>query len=232
MRLFSFLLCAPAALAVVIVDYQASRGDDPAILGLRNLETKRGTMIPQNIPELFIKNGKDSNGTAAAHFHRKKGMLRAEYHSLNKQTKKDTTYAIRYEFSLGAIQQSLHVWQFKEYLTDNAKDGGANVPLALKFSGKNLQLQYQPKWDAPREVLWQTAPKVNTRYRVDLLINTSTPGWLQFAWDGQLQKLGPKKETRFKATTFPGRADPKFGAYMGDEVNIDTYVYRILIEER
>ncbi|KAK2880163.1 hypothetical protein FQN49_000510 [Arthroderma sp. PD_2] len=231
MRLLPILMTASSALGAVIVDFQSARGDDPSILGLRNLETKRGTMIPENIPDLFIKEGKDPNGVSAAYFHKKKGMLRAEYHSLNKATKKDTTYAIRYEFSLGAIQQSLSIWH-KEYLTDNAEAGGANVPLALKFSRNNLQLQYQPKWDAPRQILWQTAPTLNTRYRVDFLVNTSTPGWIQFAWEGKLQKLGPKGETRFAATTFPGRSDPKFGAYLADNVDVDFYVYRVLIEER
>ncbi|KAF3491371.1 uncharacterized protein GIQ15_00888 [Arthroderma uncinatum] len=231
MRLLPVLMAVSSALGAVLVDFQSGRGDDPSVLGLRNLETKRGTMIPDNIPELFIKTGKDPKGVAAAHFHKKQGMLRAEYHSLNKATKKDTTYAIRYEFMLGAIEQSLSIWQFKEYLTDNAEAGGANVPLALKFSRNNLQLQYQPKWDAPRQILWQTTPQINTRYRVDFLINTryrvdflintSTPGWIQFAWDGQLQKLGPKGETRFAATTFPGRSDPKFGAYLADTVDVD-----------
>lgn len=112
MRFFSLLLCAASpALGAVIFDFAAARQDDLSMLGLRNLETVRNTMIPDNIPELFVKLGKDPAGTPAAHFHRDKGMLRAEYHSLNKQTKKDTTYAIRFEFSLGAIFQSLHVWQ-------------------------------------------------------------------------------------------------------------------------
>ena len=31
------------------------------------------------------------------------------------------------------------------------------------------------------------------------------------------------------AKTFPGRADPKFGAYRGEAVEIDTYVYDVKI---
>ncbi|EGE07835.1 hypothetical protein TEQG_06768 [Trichophyton equinum CBS 127.97] len=232
MRFLPILMTIGSALGAVLVDFQSARGDDPSVLGLRNLETKRGTMIPDNIPDLFIRKGKDPNGAPVAHFHKKKGMLRAEYHSLNKETKKDKTYAIRYEFSLGAIEQSLSIWQFKEYLTDNAEDGGANVPLALKFSRSNLQLQYQPKWDAPRQILWQTAPRLNTKYRADFLINTGTPGWVEFSWNGQVQKLGPQGEARFAATTFPGRSDPKFGAYLADNVDVDFYVYRVLIQEK
>ncbi|KAM5462575.1 hypothetical protein MauCBS54593_007931 [Microsporum audouinii] len=231
MRLLPIVMTISSALGAILIDFQSQRGDDPSTLGLRNLETTRGTMIQDNIPDLFIKKGNDPNGVPAAHFHKKMGMLRAEYHSLNKETKKNKTYAIRYEFSLGEVQQSLSIWQFKEYLTDNAEDGGANVPLALKFSRNNLQLQYQPKWDAPRQVLWQTTPKVNTRYRADFLINTNTPGWVKFSWNGEVQKLGPQGDTQFAATTFPGRADPKFGAYLADNVDIDFYVYRVLIEE-
>jgi hypothetical protein len=33
------------------------------------------------------------------------------------------------------------------------------------------------------------------------------------------------------ANTFPGRADPKFGAYRGEEIDIDTFVYNVQIGE-
>jgi len=31
------------------------------------------------------------------------------------------------------------------------------------------------------------------------------------------------------ANTFPGRAEPKFGAYRGEAVGIDTYIYDVVI---
>ncbi|EAS32157.3 uncharacterized protein CIMG_03181 [Coccidioides immitis RS] len=226
-----FLAISPA-LSKLVVDYQAARGDDPSVMGYLNLEAKRGKRVLEHRPDLYIKKGKDPKGVACAHFHRKKGNIRAEYHALNKVTKKNKTYTIRYEFSLGQVQQSLMVWQMKEYLTNNPTDGGANVPLALKISKDKLQLQYQPAWGVPREVLWETTAKTNTKYRADIVMRTGSPGWVQFSWNGKAQKLGKSQKTKYPAITFPGRSDPKFGAYGGAEIDIDTYVYRAQIDEK
>lgn len=93
-----------------------------------------------------------------------------------------------------------------------------------------LQFQYQASADSHREAQWTTDVAADTVYSVGIVINTSSPGWVQLYWNGDLQgfdSIGGK--TNLTATTFPGRADPKFGAYRGEEVGIDTYVYKIQI---
>lgn len=76
---------------------------------------------------------------------------------------------------------------------------------------------------------WSTPIEANVNYKAGIIINTSSPGWVRLYWDGALQHLGPKGTTNLTATTFPGRADPKFGAYRGEAVGIDTYAYEIKI---
>lgn len=61
------------------------------------------------------------------------------------------------------------------------------------------------------------------------MINTATPGWVELYWNGVKQTFSTTGTTRLSATTYPGQAEPKFGAYRGEAVEIDTYVYRIQI---
>lgn len=65
-----------------------------------------------------------------------------------------------------------------------------------------------------------------------MIINTSSPGWLQFYFDGELQEIGEKgkETTKLEAVTFPSKTDPKFGAYRGEKVEIDTFVYLVQID--
>lgn len=110
-KVFAVLAALQPALAKSLVDFSAARGDNPSILGLRNLESVRNTKLDENTKDLYIKLDKDPKGTPALHFHRKKDYIRAEYHSLKNQIEVDKTYYIGYKFSLGAIQQSLMIWQ-------------------------------------------------------------------------------------------------------------------------
>lgn len=112
MKLFlQALALVPTALSALLVDFNAARGDDPKVLGLRNLEAARGDKPSDNAADLYVKTDKDANGTAAAHFHRAKGNIRAEYHALNKKTQADKTYWIGYDVSVKQIQKSLMIWQ-------------------------------------------------------------------------------------------------------------------------
>jgi len=52
---------------------------------------------------------------------------------------------------------------------------------------------------------------------------------VELYFDGRKQSLGSDKVHQLPATTFPGRAEPKFGAYRGEEVEINTSVYRIQV---
>jgi hypothetical protein len=101
---------AASSLCKSLLDFSAARGDNPSILGVRNLEAERGVR-PKKNTRLFIKLGKGPNGAPALHYHRKKDYTRAEYHALKDQIKVDQTYYIGYKFSLGAIEQSMMLWQ-------------------------------------------------------------------------------------------------------------------------
>lgn len=73
---------------------------------------------------------------------------------------------------------------------------------------------------------WSTTVGKDTTYSAGIVINTAQPnGWAQLYWQGKLQTFDTTKSTKLTAKTFPGRADPKIGAYRGEEVDIDTYVY-------
>ncbi|RHZ43461.1 uncharacterized protein CDV56_102436 [Aspergillus thermomutatus] len=223
------LACLPYALGTSLIDFSAARGDDPSILGIRNLEAARDDKVSANTDDLYIKLGTDPRGTSALHFHRIQGDIRAEYHSLPNKVAADQTYYIGYQLSLGEIEESLMIWQFKEYAANNAEDGGANIPLSLEFKNGVLNLQYQASSTAKRESQWSRRLQTNTVYSIGLVINTATPGWVELYFDGEKQTFSTTGTTRLPATTFPGRAEPKFGAYRGEAVGIDTYVYRIQI---
>lgn len=93
-----------------------------------------------------------------------------------------------------------------------------------------LQFQYQASGDSNREAQWSTDVTADTVYSISIVINTSSPGWVQLYWNGDLQGFkSVGGNSNLTATTFPGRADPKFGAYRGVEVGIDTYIYKIQI---
>ncbi|KAL1602710.1 hypothetical protein SLS60_006131 [Paraconiothyrium brasiliense] len=234
MKLFiQTLALVPVTLGALLVDFNAARGDDPKVLGLRNLEAARGNTRSDNAADLYIKSDKDASGTAAAHFHRKKDNIRAEYHALNKQTQAGKTYWIGYDVSVAKIQKSLMIWQFKEYVANNANDNGANIPLALEFiDSTHLQFQYQASGSVGRVGQWQKTIVPNQRYKIGIAISTGSPGWVELYVDGKQQRLGDGEGVkRLTANTFPGRADPKFGAYRGEEIDIDTFVYDVQIGE-
>ncbi|KAK2795963.1 hypothetical protein FQN50_009668 [Emmonsiellopsis sp. PD_5] len=227
--LLAFLAVFSPALGKILVDFQAERGDDISDVGKVNLEASRKDKVHANSADVYIRMEEDPEGKPAAHFHRKAGNIRSEIHALSKKTQADKTYTIDYEFSLGAIGDDLMIWQFKEYQANS--HGGANIPLALEIKNDKLQLQYQKSADSRREGQWSTKLETNKQYSAKIVINTSTPGWVEFTWNGKAQELGDKRQKRLSATTFPGRAEPKFGAYRGEDSDIDVYVYVIRIEE-
>lgn len=107
------LALVPSGICSHLVNFDASNDslNDASKIGQMNLEAARGDKVSSNEADLYIKLGADKNGTAALHYHRIKGDIRAEYHALPKKTEKDTTYYIGYQFSLAEIQQSLMIWQ-------------------------------------------------------------------------------------------------------------------------
>ena len=120
----------------------------------------------------------------------------------------------------------------KEYVA-NADGKGANIPLALEFiDSTHLQFQYQASANVGRVGQWQKTIVPNQRYKIGIAINTGSPGWVELYVDGKQQQLGDGEGVkRLTANTFPGRADPKFGAYRGEEIAIDTFVYDVQIGE-
>lgn len=105
----------PLVFSTSLLDFSAARGDDPSILGIRNLEAVRGDTISSNTADLYIELGKDPYGIASLHYHRIEGDIRAEYHSLSGKTASDKTYYIGYQFSLAQIEESLMVWQLYSF---------------------------------------------------------------------------------------------------------------------
>ncbi|KAJ5452904.1 Concanavalin A-like lectin/glucanase subgroup [Penicillium cf. griseofulvum] len=222
-RYLCLLACLPGVFSSSLVDFSAARGDNPSILGLRNLEAARGDSRSTNTDELYIKLGADPKGVPSLHYHRDIGYIRAEYHPKGMITS-DKTYYIGYQFSLADIEQSL-----MEYAANNAADGGANIPLSLEFKSGQIHLRYQSSWTTGRVTQWSQTLTTNTVYSFGIVVNTGSPGWVELYFDGKKQTFSTSGTTRLTANTFPGLAEPKFGIYRGEAVAIDSYVYRIQI---
>ncbi|GME59176.1 hypothetical protein GGR51DRAFT_503670 [Neofusicoccum parvum] len=230
---FSLLLVLSAlfshTLAALLVDYNAARNDDPSKMGQLNLEAARGDKPDKNSADLYIKADTDFRGTKCAHFHRKKGDIRAEYHALNKKTEAGKTYFIGYSFALGATPDALMVWQWKEYVA-NADGGSAGIPLSLEVRDGQLRFEYQASADAGRAVQWKTPMKTDTVYTVGIEIKAAASGgYARLWWNGQPVTFATTKTATVSGNMFPGRSDPKFGAYRGEAVEVDTYVYQVQI---
>ncbi|KAK6348736.1 hypothetical protein TWF718_006523 [Orbilia javanica] len=225
----SFLSLCHLASSTLLLDFDAQRGDNPSILGLLNLEQARGDPISSNTKDLYIKLDKDPKGIQAAHVHRKAGFIRAEYHSLKDKTKEDSSYFIGYTFSLGTITHNLVIWQWKEY--KNAAE--QNVPLNLEFNNDVLEFIYEaPGTNSKKVAKWSAKLKTGVTYHVGIVINTSvTNGAVQLYWEGVRQTFNDngKLTTTLKGVFWAGQSDPKFGAYRGEEAEIDTYIYKVQI---
>ncbi|KAK6522849.1 hypothetical protein TWF281_002280 [Arthrobotrys megalospora] len=217
------------AASTLLLDFDAQRGDNPSILGLLNLEQARGNAISANTKDLYIKLDKDPKGVPAARVHRKAGYIRAEYHSLKDKTKEDATYFIGYTFSLGTITHNLVVWQWKEY----KGDADQNVPLNLEFKNDVLELNHEaPNTGSKKVPKWSAKLKTGVTYHVGIVINTSrTNGFVQLYWEGARATLDDNgtPTTTLKGVFWAGQSDPKFGAYRGEETEIDTYIYKVQI---
>ncbi|OOF89868.1 hypothetical protein ASPCADRAFT_135635 [Aspergillus carbonarius ITEM 5010] len=228
-HLFYALAALQPAIATSLLNFSAANGDNPTKIGILNLEEARGNKISSNIADLYAKLGSDPNGTPALHYHRKEGYIRAEYHALHKKTSEDETYYIGYKFSLGQIEQSLMIFQFKAYEGNDATDNGANIPLSLEFKSGQLHLQYQADFTAKRVPQWSKTLDTDTVYSAGIVIHTGKPGWVEFYFDGEKQTFSTSGSTRLEANTWTGETEPKFGAYRGEAVEINTYVYNIQI---
>ncbi|PYI28162.1 hypothetical protein BP00DRAFT_403529 [Aspergillus indologenus CBS 114.80] len=224
-------LLLPQALCTPLLDFSAANGDPPSTLGILNLEEARDEKISANTNDLYIKLATDPHGVPALHYHRKQSYIRAEYHALANKLEENKTYYIGYKFSLGVIEQSLMIFQFKAYAGNNAATNAANIPLSLEFKSGQLHLQYQADGSSGREPQWSRAVDTDTVYAVGVVIHTGRPGWVEFYFDGEPQTLGDAAAaaTRLAANTWTGRTEPKFGAYRGEAVAVDTYVYRVQI---
>ncbi|RAH79734.1 hypothetical protein BO86DRAFT_401546 [Aspergillus japonicus CBS 114.51] len=222
-------LLLPPALCTPLLDFSAANGDPPSTLGILNLEEARDEKISANTNDLYIKLATDPHGVPALHYHRKQSYIRAEYHALANTIEENKTYYIGYKFSLGVIEQSLMIFQFKAYAGNNAATNGAIIPLSLEVKSGQLHLQYQADSSSGREPQWSRAVDTDTVYAVGVVIHTGRPGWVEFYFDGEPQTLGDAGATRLSANTWTGRTEPKFGAYRGEAVAVDTYVYRVQI---
>ncbi|KAI0183112.1 hypothetical protein EV127DRAFT_517215 [Xylaria flabelliformis] len=227
--LLTLLLCQVVA-GTLLVDYDAARGDDPSKLGLLNLESTQHVKVSKNTPDLYFQSGVDWKGTKCAHVHHKKDFRRAEYHALNQKTEAGKTYYIGYQFALGVLPDGLLIWQWKEYEANNADAGGANIPLSLEIQDGKLQLGYESKWGVGRAPQWSKAIKTNTVHTIGIeILAKSSGGHVRLWWDGNPATFTTTGTTILEANTFPGRSDPKFGAYGGQTVEVDTYVYQVQI---
>ncbi|CAI6340484.1 unnamed protein product [Periconia digitata] len=226
--LLSLLSLAITASSKLVVDYNAEHDDDVSKLGFANLEQARNDKIKSNTNDLYIKAGEDWRGTKSAHFHRKKGYIRAEMHALKEQTKAGETYYITYSFALGAIPDSLMVLQWKEYEANT--HGGANIPLSLEVKNKKISLEYQADGHSKRVAQWTTDVKPNTVYKVGLeILARSDNGHVKLYWGGEQVTFSTSKEKMLVGNMFPGRSDPKIGIYRGEEVETNSYVYQFQI---
>ncbi|KAI5776915.1 hypothetical protein EDC01DRAFT_698921, partial [Geopyxis carbonaria] len=229
LHLFTFLSLLPlAVLSTVLVDYDAARGDAPSVMGHLNIEKAKGDRPKTEDDSLFIRTSVDPAGTPAAHFHRAKGNIRTEYHAMFYETEADKTYYIGYSFSLGVITHNLVLFQWKEFIEQELQ----RIPLNLEFDDDVLTFNYQaPGVNTKRVRYWGKKLEVGVKYDVGFVIHTgrsSETGWARLYWDGKPVKL-EKGGYYVNGTMFQGQTDPKFGAYRGEEVEIDTYVYNVKI---
>lgn len=154
--------------------------------------------------------------------------ISAEYHALNKKTEAGKTYYIGYEFALGAIPDALMIFQWKEYEANNA--GGANIPLSLEIRDEKLQFEYSSGKSGSRAPQWTQAVKTNTVYTIGLeILAKSSGGHVRLWWNGNPVTFTTTGSTTLAGNMFPGRSDPKFGAYRGETMDVDTYVYQVQI---
>ncbi|KAK8084229.1 hypothetical protein PG997_005500 [Apiospora hydei] len=229
----SALLCAGYATAALLVDYNATRSDDVAKMGLANLEAARDKPQHGNTADLYIKADNDWKGAKSAHFHRKQGDIRAEYHALRGNTQEGKTYFIGYQFALGSTPDNMMVFQWKEYIANTQGKGQASIPLRLIVKNKTLQLNYDPMLSEGRQTLWSAPIKPKTVYTValEILAKDAGQGHVRMWLDGKPVTFDTTKSTLLQGNMFPGRSEPKFGIYNGEAVVTDNWVYQVQIGE-
>lgn len=156
---------------------------------------------------------------------------RAEYHGLKGEIKADKTYYIGYTFAIQEVQQSLMLWQWKEY-SANA-NGGANIPLALEVVNGNLVFQHQDCGTCGRNEQWKMKVSAHTVYTIGIEIFTSSKAGTARIWvDGKPMTMtadNDKGTQVVKGNMYPGDPSPKWGAYRGEEVEINTWIYDVQV---
>ncbi|KAF2807146.1 uncharacterized protein BDZ99DRAFT_447429 [Mytilinidion resinicola] len=227
-----FFIVLPRTFSKTLMSYPASSSDPASNLGYLNLEKTKGERPKANSADLYIKTATDPSGVPAAHFHRKKGYRRAEYHSLFYATEYDTTYYIGYQVMIRKIRHNLVIFQWKELVEQSTQ----LIPLNLEFSSEHNERILTFNHEAPnshtRTTFWNRTLEDGVKYSIGMAIHTGTPGgedgWAQLYWDGKPQKM--LDGTHFiNGTMVSSQADPKFGAYRAEEFEMDTYVYSVKI---
>ncbi|KAF2798057.1 hypothetical protein K505DRAFT_297246 [Melanomma pulvis-pyrius CBS 109.77] len=232
------IICAAdcGASGTVLVKYSPASGNDPSCLGLQNLQGWHRANWPDNQAQnnsVYFKNAKDPDGVVAAHVHKDAGFTRSEYHSLNKETKVDTTYYIAYRVMFQNVDQQTIVFQWKEYVETETN----NIPAALYFRQDADGVDnHTINLGAPGfQSVWSKQLTMGKIYNFGIVINTSkTQGFIQLYFNGQLSTLtDPTTKTKTQKLAgefFPGRADPKFGLYDGKNFKVcDSYIYDVVI---
>ena len=157
------------------------------------------------------------------------GSYSAEYHALKDQMKAGTTYYFAYSFAVNKVQDNLMIMQLKEYEAN--AHGGANIPLSFEINSNGaLEFQHQPSGDQGRQVQWTKALEPNKTYKIGLeILAKASGGHAKLWWNGNPATFTTTKTDTITGNMFPGNSSPKFGAYRGEEVTIDTYIYKVQI---
>lgn len=220
--------CAAIASASLLVDFNATRGDDPSVLGLLNLEAARGATQSANSADLYFKKGADWQGNPAGHAGRIAGDIRAEYHGLKGKTSAGTTYWLGYTFALQEIEDSLMIWQWKEY-SANAH-GGANIPLAMEVRDNAIQFQWQASGDVGRVAQYTMPVSDHTVYTIGMEIYADADQGTWRLWiNGQPITFSTTGTDVVTGNMYPGQSEPKWGAYRGEAVAINTWIYDVQV---
>jgi hypothetical protein len=123
------------------------------------------------------------------------------------------------------------IWQWKEYAAN--AHGGANIPLSLEVTGGNLVFQHQDCGTCGRNEQWKIKMEAHQVYTVGIEIFTNAKtGTARFWLNGQPVTMtadSGKGTQVVKGNMFPGDPSPKWGAYRGEEVEINTWIYDVQV---
>jgi hypothetical protein len=155
---------------------------------------------------------------------------RAEYHALKDQIKAGQTYYMGYRFAVNQLQAGTFIFQWKEYADTNETDLGMSIPFYLRFGASgNLQLQAGRPGMSPI-VIWEKA--ILSRKVIDIgmeIVPKRQSGTVKMWYNGNRVtfNIDGNKNQVWKGTTMPESSSPKWGAYRGEEAQIDTWIYKV-----